>query len=110
MRYAMFSTADDHTARLGVVHDGSIADVQKVLAGTSPVPRTVLELIQSGREGWRRTAERIAAQVLGKSFAGGHSPTNVRWHAPIPRPLKNILSQFNRSIVPKSLKQSTAMM
>jgi 2-keto-4-pentenoate hydratase/2-oxohepta-3-ene-1,7-dioic acid hydratase in catechol pathway len=91
MRYAMFSTADDHTARLGVVHDGSIADVQKLLGGTGRVPRTVLELIQSGRDGWRRTAERIAAQVSGKSFAGGLSPADVRWHAPIPRPLKNIV-------------------
>ena len=91
MKYAMFSTADDRTARLGVVHDGSIADVQKLLDGAGPVPRTVLELIQSGRDGWRRTAERLAAQVSGKSFAGGLSPTDVRWHAPIPRPLKNIV-------------------
>ena len=58
---------------------------------SGPVPRTVLELIQSGRDGWRRTAERLAAKVSGKSFAGGLSPTDVRWHAPIPRPLKNIV-------------------
>jgi 2-keto-4-pentenoate hydratase/2-oxohepta-3-ene-1,7-dioic acid hydratase in catechol pathway len=91
MRYAMFSTADDPTARLGVVQNGNISDVQKLLAGSGPVPRTVLELIQSGLDGWRRTAGRLSAQLEGGSFPGGHSATGVRWHAPIPRPLKNIV-------------------
>jgi 2-keto-4-pentenoate hydratase/2-oxohepta-3-ene-1,7-dioic acid hydratase in catechol pathway len=86
----MFSTADDPTARLGVVHNDTIADVQKLPAGSPPVPRTVLELIQSGPDAWRRTAERISAQLSEKPFAG-HSATDVRWHAPIPRPLKNIV-------------------
>src|SRR6185503_17676464 len=92
MRYAMFSTTDDPTPRLAVVHaGGGIADVQKLLAGSGPVPRTVLELVLSGHDGWRRTADRLTAQVSGKSFAGGQSPTDIRWHAPIPRPLKNIV-------------------
>ena len=91
MRYAMFSTTDDPMPRLGVVHNDRIADVQKLLAAAVPVPRTVLELIQSGLETWRRTAERLSAQLSGKSFAGGHSHTDVRWHAPIPHPLKNIV-------------------
>ena len=91
MRYAMFSTADDSTPRLAVVHAGGIADVQKLLGDSGSVPRTVLDLIQSGHDAWRRTAERLTAQVSGKSFAGGYSPTDVRWHAPIPRPLKNIV-------------------
>jgi 2-keto-4-pentenoate hydratase/2-oxohepta-3-ene-1,7-dioic acid hydratase in catechol pathway len=88
MRYAMFSTADDPAPRLAVVHAGGIADVQKLLAGSGPAPRTVLELIQSGRDGWRRTAEQLSARFSEKSFAGA---TDVRWHAPIPRPLKNIV-------------------
>jgi 2-keto-4-pentenoate hydratase/2-oxohepta-3-ene-1,7-dioic acid hydratase in catechol pathway len=87
----MFSTAGDPMPRLAAVHGGGIADVQKLLAGSGPAPRTVLELIQSGHDGWRRTAERIAAQLSAKSFAGGHSSADVRWHAPIPRPLKNIV-------------------
>jgi 2-keto-4-pentenoate hydratase/2-oxohepta-3-ene-1,7-dioic acid hydratase in catechol pathway len=91
MRYAMFSTADDPTVRLGVVHGDRIGDVQKLLAGSGSNPRTVLELVQSGRDAWRRAAERLSAQFSEKSFAGGHSPTDVRWHAPIPRPLKNIV-------------------
>ena len=88
MRYAMFSTADDPGPRLGVMQAGGIGDVQKLLAGSGPAPRTVLELIQSGRDGWRRTAERLSAKFSEKSFASG---TDVRWHAPIPRPLKNIV-------------------
>ena len=91
MRYATFSTLDDPTARLGVVHEGRMVDVQKLLAGSGPVPPTLLELIQSGVDAWRRTAERYSAQFSGRSFAGGHSPADVRWHAPIPRPLKNIV-------------------
>ena len=85
----MFSTADDPAPRLAVVHAGGIVDVQKLLAGSGPAPRTVLELVQSGRDGWRRTAEQVSARFSEKSFAGG--PTDVRWHAPIPRPLKNIV-------------------
>src|SRR5256885_10484822 len=68
---------------------GGIEDVQKLLAGAGPAPRTVLELVQSGRDGWRRTAERLSAKFSEKSFGGG--PADVRWHAPIPRPLKNIV-------------------
>ena len=33
----------------------------------------------------------ISAQLSGNSFEAGHSPTDLRWHAPIPRPLKNIV-------------------
>lgn len=87
----MFSTADDPMPRLGVVHRGSIVDIQKLLAGSGPVPRALLDLIQSGLDSWRRTAERLNAQFSRQSFAGGHSPSDVRWHAPIPRPLKNIV-------------------
>jgi 2-keto-4-pentenoate hydratase/2-oxohepta-3-ene-1,7-dioic acid hydratase in catechol pathway len=91
MRYAMFSTAEDPTPRLGVVHDGRIADVQKLLGGQKPVlPRTVLELIQAGDDAWRRIAEGVA-RAGATTLSGGHSPTDVRWHAPIPRPLKNIV-------------------
>jgi 2-keto-4-pentenoate hydratase/2-oxohepta-3-ene-1,7-dioic acid hydratase in catechol pathway len=91
MRYAMFSTADDPVARLGVIHNDRIADVQKWLADSGSIPRTVLELIQSGPDAWRRTAERLSAQFSGKPLARSHSPADVRWHAPIPRPLKNIV-------------------
>jgi 2-keto-4-pentenoate hydratase/2-oxohepta-3-ene-1,7-dioic acid hydratase in catechol pathway len=87
----MFSTADDPTARLGVFHNGRMADVQKLLAGSDSAPRTVLELIRSGQDVWRRTAERLSAQFSGTPSSGLHSSTDVQWHAPIPRPLKNIV-------------------
>src|SRR5258706_824710 len=87
MRYAMFSTTDDPTPRLAVLHAGGIADVQKLLAGSGPTPRTVLELVQSGRDGWRRIAERLSAKFSEISVAGA----DIHWHAPIPRALKNIV-------------------
>jgi 2-keto-4-pentenoate hydratase/2-oxohepta-3-ene-1,7-dioic acid hydratase in catechol pathway len=87
----MFSTADDPTARLGVFHDGRMADVQKLLAGSDSAPRTVLELIRLGRDAWRRTANQLRAQLTGTASTERHSPADVQWHAPIPRPLKNIV-------------------
>ena len=91
MRYAMFSTRDDPTPRLGLLRAERMADVQKLLAGSGPVSRTLLELIQSGADVWRRTADRLNGHGSEDSFEGGHDLTNVRWHAPIPRPLKNIV-------------------
>jgi 2-keto-4-pentenoate hydratase/2-oxohepta-3-ene-1,7-dioic acid hydratase in catechol pathway len=91
MQYATFSTSADPTPRLGFLHAGKMVDVQMLLAGRVPAPRTLLELIQSGREGWRRTAERLNEQVSDASDACQHSLTDVSWHAPIPRPLKNIV-------------------
>src|SRR5439155_20832913 len=84
-------TADDPTPRLGVFRNGRIADVQKLLAGSGPVPQTVLELIQSGLDTWRRTTERLSARLSGTALRDFHSPADVQWHAPIPRPLKNIV-------------------
>jgi 2-keto-4-pentenoate hydratase/2-oxohepta-3-ene-1,7-dioic acid hydratase in catechol pathway len=91
MRYAMFSTADDPMARLGVFHNGRMADVQRLLTGSDPVPRTVLELIRLGRDGWRRTAGQLSAHLTGTPSSELRTSTDVQWHAPIPRPLKNIV-------------------
>lgn len=87
----MFSTADDPRPRLGVVRNDGIADVQRLLAGAGSAPRTVLELIQAGVDAWRWAADRINAQFSGNSLASGYAPSDVRWYAPIPRPLKNII-------------------
>jgi len=93
MRYATFSTADDPTPRLGVVHTGGIADVSKLLAGTSSgtVPPRLLELIQSGPDAWRRTADLLMTALSQKPAPSANLLGDVRWHAPIPRPLKNIV-------------------
>ena len=84
----MFSASDERGARLGVVHAGRVADVQELLPGAGSLPQTLLELIQSGPDVWRRTADRLRARL---SVQDGYAPTDVRWHAPIPRPLKNIV-------------------
>ena len=91
MRYLMFSTPDGPEARLGVLVGGRVEDVQKLLGGTEGAPRTLLQLIQSGPDSWHRTAARLDAALAKKSSADGYALADVRWHAPIPRPLKNIV-------------------
>jgi 2-keto-4-pentenoate hydratase/2-oxohepta-3-ene-1,7-dioic acid hydratase in catechol pathway len=49
-------------------------------------PQTLVELIQRGPEEWRRLADRASDVSRGRS----HSAKDVRWHAPIPRPAKNV--------------------
>ena len=79
MRYAMFSTADDPTPRLAVVHAGRITDVQRLLPGADSIPRTLLELIQSGRDGWprspsdsvRRSRENLSRAAIPWPRSGG---------------------------------------
>jgi 2-keto-4-pentenoate hydratase/2-oxohepta-3-ene-1,7-dioic acid hydratase in catechol pathway len=86
LRVATFSLPTDPTPRLGLVLDDGVVDVAKALAGRWPgrCPATVPELIDAGPDAWRRVAELLA---------GAHrmyAAADVRWHAPIPRPRKNI--------------------
>ncbi len=75
----MFSTGSDGTPRLGALLNNRVIDIQS--------PRTMLELIEGGPAAWTRTA----AQAASTSGAGaGHGIPDIRWHAPIPRPLKNV--------------------
>jgi 2-keto-4-pentenoate hydratase/2-oxohepta-3-ene-1,7-dioic acid hydratase in catechol pathway len=85
MRYATFSTSDDPAPRLGVVHGDRIADVHALLGSTAP--STLLQLIQGGPGAWRAVAQRLA----GASRSGAYASGDVTWHAPIPRPLKNVV-------------------
>ena len=61
MRYATFSTADDPTPRLGALRTDKMFDVQKALAGASVqnIPRTLLELIQTGTGAGQRIGDRL---------------------------------------------------
>jgi len=89
MRYATFSTPADPTPRLGIVAGDRIVDVTTFPAdpkGPLRMPASLLELIQLGPDAWRRTAE-LAAHPGG---AKTHAAKDVRWHAPIPRPTKNV--------------------
>ena len=71
MRYATFSTSSNSTPRLGVVTGEQIAEVQEF--------KTLLDLIQAGPAAWKRVT------------SGATQPLrDVRLHAPIPRPTKNV--------------------
>jgi 2-keto-4-pentenoate hydratase/2-oxohepta-3-ene-1,7-dioic acid hydratase in catechol pathway len=93
VRYATFSTKGDPRPRLGAVHADRIIDVQQLLVNwpSEPTPRTLLELIQAGPGAWQRIAEHVREQLSLTPSPLTHGPTDVRWHAPIPRPLKNVV-------------------
>jgi 2-keto-4-pentenoate hydratase/2-oxohepta-3-ene-1,7-dioic acid hydratase in catechol pathway len=91
MRYATFSVAGDPTPRLGVVRDDRLVDVQALAAplDAGAVPGTLLELISQGRDAWQNLAQLIELE-LPRYQGRRYDVAEVQWHAPIPRPLKNI--------------------
>ena len=76
MRYATFSLASDPRPRLGIVHDGAVVEMPSL-------PATLLELIQQGPSAWQRAVDEPKQGTR-------HAIDTIRWHAPIPRPPKNI--------------------
>ena len=89
----MLSTPQDPQPRLGVVHDGGIADVKALFAASAePAPSTLLGLIEAGPDEWRRIAALIESKLAQPGSSGATCGLqDVRWHAPIPRPRKNIV-------------------
>lgn len=87
MKYVTFSLPNEPVARLGVVLGDRVIDVPSLTGNWSgPVPETLLNLIQAGPEAWKRMAD-----VAGRASAGrSHGLREIRYHAPIPRPRKNI--------------------
>jgi 2-keto-4-pentenoate hydratase/2-oxohepta-3-ene-1,7-dioic acid hydratase in catechol pathway len=77
MRYATFSLASDAAPGLGAIRGDRIVELT-----SAP---SLLSLIQQGPDGWRTAAAEVAA-----STAPGHALGAIRWHPPIPRPLKNV--------------------
>ena len=56
------------------------------------VPATLLELIQAGPAAWKSTVAAVQSRLSeANASVAVHRPEDVRWHAPIPRPLKNIV-------------------
>jgi 2-keto-4-pentenoate hydratase/2-oxohepta-3-ene-1,7-dioic acid hydratase in catechol pathway len=87
MKYVMFSPGFDPAPRLGLLRGDDIVDLKTAAPPTWPeAPATLVDLIHRGPEAWRRMAD-IAA---GASAAHTHLTSAVRWHAPIPRPAKNV--------------------
>ena len=83
MKYATFSLPGDTAPRLGAVSGDDIVDVSTLHPSA---PKTLIELIQRGPEEWLRLADRVSDVSRGRSHAG----KDVYWHAPIPRPTKNV--------------------
>jgi 2-keto-4-pentenoate hydratase/2-oxohepta-3-ene-1,7-dioic acid hydratase in catechol pathway len=96
MRYATFSLKSDPTERLGVIlsgHNDSLFEVQALLGAPSgSLPRTLPELIREGAEAWQRLSARITQAAAAEIPANArHAAANLRWHAPISHPSKNII-------------------
>jgi 2-keto-4-pentenoate hydratase/2-oxohepta-3-ene-1,7-dioic acid hydratase in catechol pathway len=87
MRYVTFSTTTDSTVRLGITLGDRVMDAAALVTSgwPGPAPRSLLELIQLGPGAWKRMAD-LAAGADGL----GHAAADVRLHAPIPRPTKNV--------------------
>jgi 2-keto-4-pentenoate hydratase/2-oxohepta-3-ene-1,7-dioic acid hydratase in catechol pathway len=71
MRYLTFSLERDTRRRLGVLDGNAVVEL----------PGTMVELIQRGPDAWRQPPPAGAAR---------HDASGIRWHAPVPRPAKNV--------------------
>lgn len=91
MRLVTYRAHIEDAARLGVVQNDEIIDVQRFAASHGrTLPATMLELIDLGPAGLRTLKQLLAATSEGAP-AGCSLPTaNVQLLAPIPRPRKNI--------------------
>ena len=89
MKYASFSTSSADAVRLGAVRGDRLVDVTALMHGGpfEHAAATLLDLVLAGPEAW--TAVALAVESAGES-APGHATTDLEWHAPIPRPRKNI--------------------
>lgn len=85
----MFSMAGDSAPRLGVTSGEGVVDVRSLSAATGapPLPASLLELIHQGPAAWRRLSDFINRRMSSGRF---YRPNEIRWHAPIPRPAKNV--------------------
>ena len=87
MKYVMFSLGFDPAPRLGLLRGDAIVDLRTASPRIWPdAPTTLLDLIQRGPDAWKRMAE-IGADA---TAAHSHLASVVTWHAPIPRPAKNV--------------------
>jgi 2-keto-4-pentenoate hydratase/2-oxohepta-3-ene-1,7-dioic acid hydratase in catechol pathway len=90
LRVATFSLPHDSTLRLGLVlHDGDVIDARQAFGADSPA--TLTDLIRKGPDAWRRLADRLERAKPADYSSAVHRADTIRWHAPIPRPSKNIV-------------------
>ena len=91
MRYLTFSLAADPVPRLGVMDGEHVVDVQSLAAplGAGQLPGTLLQLVHQGPSAWQRLADLLRAE-LPRHEGARRTVKEIRWHAPIPRPAKNV--------------------
>jgi 2-keto-4-pentenoate hydratase/2-oxohepta-3-ene-1,7-dioic acid hydratase in catechol pathway len=81
MKYLTFSTPSNPHSRLGVLHGGRVVEVKRAVS--------MLDLIMGGPDSWARAAEAIRADAASGTH-DSYALDAIRWHAPIPRPRKNV--------------------
>src|SRR3990170_6143290 len=96
MKYATFSLNHDAGRRLGVILDDSVVELRALAGpqwkGKGPLPSSMLELIDAGPPMWRRIATMTEELIANPRQSEGAFPLDqVRLHAPIPKPPKNIV-------------------
>ena len=90
MQYTTFSTSNNPLPRLGARVGNRVLDLQAAqLDGRRAAPDTLLELIQQGPDAWTFAADVASAEIRLRPDST-YDVTEVRWHAPIPRPPKNV--------------------
>jgi 2-keto-4-pentenoate hydratase/2-oxohepta-3-ene-1,7-dioic acid hydratase in catechol pathway len=86
MKYATFSTATDPTPRLGIVLADRVIDVRVMgRAAGLDLPGTLLSLVQAPPD-----VESQVRALAGRDAGASVPLTAIHWHAPIPRPQKNV--------------------
>ena len=92
MRYVMFSGPGAPGPRLGVLWGDTVVDLQRLVGGSGTAPESLLELIEAGPDVWHAVADEAGtALTAGPPAGAAHASGDVRWHAPIPRPRKNVM-------------------
>ncbi|MEP7304265.1 MAG: fumarylacetoacetate hydrolase family protein [Acidobacteriota bacterium] len=91
MRYATFSLPGDPTTRLGALANDRMIDVTEAVKDTwpGPAPSSLLALIQAGPDAWQRMMAMLQPRLT-QGNASSPRVQDIQWHAPIPRPIKNI--------------------
>jgi 2-keto-4-pentenoate hydratase/2-oxohepta-3-ene-1,7-dioic acid hydratase in catechol pathway len=87
MKYATFSLGSGPAVRLGILRGDHLVDLTAAFARSWPqAPSSLRDLIAAGPDAWQRAAA-IAMIADGLTT---QATSSVRWHAPIPRPAKNV--------------------
>jgi 2-keto-4-pentenoate hydratase/2-oxohepta-3-ene-1,7-dioic acid hydratase in catechol pathway len=89
MRYLTFSLKSDSRARLGVLTDTGVVDIEAAAEGrwSGDAPGSLLALLEQGPDAWHR----IPGLVDNAGETARYAIADIRWHAPIPRPTKNVI-------------------